>query len=76
MRMTARPWVWRWAVGGLLAATLGLVGLSGRDAPAGPYATSRDYGGSPDSMQYSALRQIDASNVGQLQLAWWQPAPG
>ena len=28
-----------------------------------PYTTWRDYGGSADSMQYSALTQIDRTNV-------------
>jgi quinoprotein glucose dehydrogenase len=27
-------------------------------------------------MQYSALNQITKSNVGQLELAWFHPAPG
>jgi quinoprotein glucose dehydrogenase len=30
----------------------------------------RDYGGAGDSAQYSALRQIDRSNVGRLEIAW------
>ena len=77
MRTTAKPWVWRWAVSSLVALTLGCVGLSARRAePGGPYATWRDYGGSPDSMQYSALRQVNAANVGQLQRVWFQSAPG
>jgi quinoprotein glucose dehydrogenase len=76
MQTTAGTWLWRVAVAGLVVATLGLVRLGGQAGPARPYATWRDYGGSPDSMQYSALRQIDASNVGQLQRVWWHPAPG
>ena len=40
------------------------------------YTTWSDYGGSADSMQYSALSQIDKSNVNQLKLAWFLPAPG
>jgi quinoprotein glucose dehydrogenase len=35
-----------------------------------PYTTWSDYGGAPDSMQYSALKQIDKSNVGKIELAW------
>ncbi len=31
------------------------------------------YGGTSDSAQYSALRQIDRSNVGKLQVAWTYP---
>ena len=38
-----------------------------------PYTTWSDYGGSADSMQYSALRQINKSNVAQLQQAWFYP---
>src|SRR5262245_12437644 len=41
-----------------------------------PYTTWSDYGGSADSMQYSALKQIDRVNVAQLQLAWFLPTSG
>src|SRR6202453_1616464 len=34
------------------------------------HTTWRSYGGSPDGTQYSALRQIDRSNVKGLQVAW------
>ena len=37
------------------------------------YQTWRDYSGGADSAQYSALRQINRSNVGQLQIAWNYP---
>ena len=37
----------------------------------GPYAGWSDYGGSSDSMQYSALKRIDKSNVERLKLAWF-----
>jgi quinoprotein glucose dehydrogenase len=33
----------------------------------------RDYAGAPDSAQYSALAQINRSNVGRLELAWSYP---
>ncbi|HEY3836079.1 MAG TPA: pyrroloquinoline quinone-dependent dehydrogenase [Bryobacteraceae bacterium] len=33
----------------------------------------RDYGGAPDSAQYSALKQINRSNVGKLRVAWTYP---
>jgi quinoprotein glucose dehydrogenase len=33
----------------------------------------RDYGGAGDSAQYSALKQIDRSNVSKLQMAWSYP---
>jgi quinoprotein glucose dehydrogenase len=35
-----------------------------------------DYGGSADSAQYSALKLLNKSNVGKLQLAFFHPAPG
>jgi quinoprotein glucose dehydrogenase len=47
--------------------------------PAGesePYTRWRDYAGSPDSMQYSALNQINRNNVSQLEPAWFYPVPG
>jgi quinoprotein glucose dehydrogenase len=37
------------------------------------YLTWRDYAGSADSAQYSGLRQINRSNVSQLQVAWVYP---
>jgi quinoprotein glucose dehydrogenase len=40
-----------------------------------PYITWHNYGGSVDSMQYSALRQINKNNVKQLELAWFYPVP-
>jgi hypothetical protein len=33
------------------------------------YTTWSDYGGTPDSMQYSALRQINKENVSRIELA-------
>src|SRR4051812_44147291 len=41
-----------------------------------PYTTWSDYGGSADSMQYSALKQVTKSNVSQLELEWKYLAPG
>jgi quinoprotein glucose dehydrogenase len=38
-------------------------------APQKPYTTWSDYGGAADSMQYSALKQIDKSKVRKLELA-------
>ena len=49
--------------------------LRGADAPKKPYSTWSDYGGSADSMQYSALKQIDKSNVAKLELAWSYSVP-
>src|SRR5690348_1644615 len=45
-------------------------------ATAALYATWSDYGGSADSMQYSALQQINKSNVQHLELAWSYHVPG
>jgi glucose dehydrogenase len=56
------------AVGGLSAALLAAA------AHAQPYTTWRTYGGGAHSAQYSALSQIDKSNVAQLEVAWTFPA--
>jgi quinoprotein glucose dehydrogenase len=37
------------------------------------HKTWRDYGGAPDSAQYSELAQIDRSNVRKLEVAWSYP---
>ncbi|MEY4941029.1 MAG: hypothetical protein RIQ93_2764, partial [Verrucomicrobiota bacterium] len=48
--------------------------FSGLTAFAGqPHTTWRDYGGGPDSSQYSALSQITPANVAKLQIAWSYP---
>jgi quinoprotein glucose dehydrogenase len=41
-----------------------------------PYSFWSDYGGSPDSMSYSSIKQINKNNVSQLKQAWFVPAPG
>jgi quinoprotein glucose dehydrogenase len=41
-----------------------------------PYTTWSDYGGSADSMQYSALRQINRENVNRLEPARFYSVPG
>jgi glucose dehydrogenase len=38
--------------------------------PPSPHTTWRDYGGGADGSQYSALKQINRSNVQRLQIAW------
>jgi quinoprotein glucose dehydrogenase len=43
------------------------------DKGAKPYTTWSDYEGSADSAQYSALTQINKSNVAQLQQVWFYP---
>jgi len=51
-----------------------LLGAAFAQGPAAPqYLTWRDYAGSADSAQYSGLRQINRSNVSQLQVAWVYP---
>src|SRR5260370_4377034 len=42
-------------------------------AAAQNHQTWRDYGGAADSSQYSALAQINRSNVSQLEVAWTFP---
>ena len=41
-----------------------------------PYTTWSAYGGGVDSAQYSALTQINKSNVSQLQQVWFYPSVG
>lgn len=41
-----------------------------------PYSSWSDYAGSPDSLNYSILKQINKSNVSELKLVWFVPAPG
>ena len=58
----------------LLLAALAI--LRGASVPAKqPYTTWSDYGGGLENMQYSALRQINKSNVNKLELAWFYPVP-
>jgi quinoprotein glucose dehydrogenase len=52
----------------LTATILGATQLSAQQ-----YTTWKTYLGSEDSSHYSALKQIDASNVNQLQVAWTYP---
>ena len=62
---------------GLAVSALGLVVAKGAPAPAPePYTAWSDYAGSADSMQYSALKQINKTNVSSLRLAFFYPAPG
>jgi hypothetical protein len=41
-----------------------------------PYTTWSAFGGTADSMQYSALTQINKSNVSQIEQVWFYPLPG
>src|SRR2546426_11776434 len=56
---------------GLLAAASGVGGQGAR-----PYTTWTAYGGGAHSSQYSALDQINKSNVSQLDVAWTFPVTG
>jgi quinoprotein glucose dehydrogenase len=69
------PILWIGLSAALAAAILFAAGVFAASAPP-PYTTWSDYGGSADSMQYSALKQIDKANVGHLELAWSYPVPG
>ena len=44
--------------------------MASRERPPRPYTTWTQYGGTPDSSQYSALSQVNRSNVKQLRLVW------
>src|SRR2546428_13141365 len=50
-----------------------IIFILGAPAAAQDHTTWRDYGGAPDSAQYSALTQINRSNVSQLEVAWSYP---
>jgi quinoprotein glucose dehydrogenase len=67
----------------LVVVSLGvavLVAQSGGDSPprgtSEPFTTWRAYGGGAHSSQYSALNQINKSNVSQLEVAWTYPVNG
>jgi quinoprotein glucose dehydrogenase len=59
----------------LLMAATAATFATAQSTPRKPYTTWSDYGGSADSMQYSALSQITKANVSQLELAWFFPVP-
>jgi quinoprotein glucose dehydrogenase len=61
---------------GSLAVLIAAAPFATAQRDAKPYTTWSDYGGSPDSMQYSALTQIDRGNVHTLQPAWFYPVAG
>src|SRR5688572_29682775 len=68
---------WRFRAAGPAVVLLALLMVAAAPPAAKPpYSAWSDYGGSPDSMQYSALKSINKSNVNQLQRAWFYPAPG
>src|SRR5581483_1280549 len=73
-----------WVHGGVAVATAAVIGfllLRGEASTEGRqhtprYVTWSDYGGSADSMQYSALTQINRNTVSTLQQAWFYPVSG
>lgn len=72
-----------WLLVGLFSASGILILLFGvfptksaaRSGPE-PYTSWSDHAGSADSLDYSALKQINRSNVSELKLAWFVTAPG
>src|SRR6267142_5206673 len=50
-----------------------LILIAAPNVVAQDHSTWRDYGGAPDSAQYSSLSQITRSNVSKLQVAWTFP---
>jgi glucose dehydrogenase len=72
---------WAWLGGfaaaiGVMAGAAGISGpmsASGKAGDAGPRQWT-DYAGGPDSSRFVAARQIDATNVGKLDVAWSYPA--
>ena len=71
LRGFRRRWVF---IAASLAAVVGATVAIGQSQMA--RRTWSDYGGAADSMQYSALKQINKTNVSTLQLAFFYPAPG
>ena len=57
----------------LICTCIFLSAAFGQEPATRRYLTWRDYAGSADSAQYSGLRQINRSNVSQLQVAWVYP---
>src|SRR5467141_2987503 len=65
--------------GALFAGLVASVGGQARpfdSAQGRPYTTWTVYGGGAHSSQYSALKQINTSNVSQLQVVWTFPVTG
>ena len=73
--MSRRSWLL--TLGCTAATTTIAIGGHGQTrVPEAPYTTWRDYGGSPDAMQYWAIAQVDRTNVQQLQSVWFYPVAG
>src|SRR6201985_2283984 len=58
---------------GVLASAVTITAVIASAKDAKRYTTWSDYEGSADSAQYSALTQINKSNVTQLQQVWFYP---
>src|SRR5579871_5500921 len=73
----SKKW-WLWVISAAIAVTLALAQNSANDARASwqSRTTWSEYGGGPDGSHYSALTQINRSNINQLQVAWTYPAEG
>jgi quinoprotein glucose dehydrogenase len=69
-------WIRGSTIGGLIAVVAGVMLYTSAAAQKPAYQTWHDYAGGADGMQYSALKQIDKTNVGQLELAWFYQVPG
>src|SRR5260370_35127669 len=66
----------RYAVAGMTLLLGCLALMRGASPPkAHPYTTWSVFGGTPDSMQYSAFTQINKTNVNQLEPVWFYPIP-
>src|SRR5256885_8858204 len=63
----------RWLAGLFVSAGVVLLAQSSTSSTTQPYTTWSDYGGSSDSNQYSALNQINKTNVARLRQAWFYP---
>jgi quinoprotein glucose dehydrogenase len=59
--------------GGLVLVQQSAEGQAARPPAAAPHTTWSDFGGAADAAQYSALDQINRSNVSRLQVAWTYP---
>jgi quinoprotein glucose dehydrogenase len=61
----------------LTTLVVGLVIVSAQSVvQKNPYTTWSSFGGTMDGMQYSALKQINKTNVSKLELAWTHLTPG
>ena len=75
-RKARRIWMRSLGLAGI-TILIGLAAVLGQStAKKQPYATWSDFGGNMDSMQYSALKQINKTNVSKLELAWTYVGPG